>query len=276
VAAGANILITASYQATMPGFAKARGIDTADATRLLRLSVELAREAVAARAPAHPVLVAASVANYGAHLGDGSEFTGAYAQHMSVQQLVDFLRPHAAILAHASPDLLAFETVPSLRDAQAICTLLDSGDLVRADGSPVEAYVSFQCRDTGHIADGTSVEQVAHVLEQCTRVTAIGINCTSPALVSPLLARIPATSRLMRLVYPNSGETFDGATQTWHGQTEAVFCSAPEHLQTAVRGWHTAGAHFVGGCCRTSPAQIRVIAEALRTAPSTARPPAKR
>src|SRR5690242_8296968 len=42
--AGADVAITASYQATFEGFAR-RGVGHAEAARLLALSVELAREA---------------------------------------------------------------------------------------------------------------------------------------------------------------------------------------------------------------------------------------
>lgn len=49
-AAGANVAITSSYQATFEGFAK-RGIDHEEAARLLTLSVELARDAARRAGP---------------------------------------------------------------------------------------------------------------------------------------------------------------------------------------------------------------------------------
>lgn len=259
VAAGANLLITASYQATLPGFAKARGVGNAEAAQLLQRSVQLAREAAHGRSD---VLIAASVANYGAHLADGSEFTGSYAAAMSVEQLLDFLRPHATILHAASPDLLAFETMSSLKETRAVCALL------RELPNPCEAYMSFTTPDGRCLPDGTPLSAVVAELEACSQVSAMGINCTAPNLISHLLAELPSSPRLLRLVYPNSGEIYDGATGGWHGQADALFCAEEAALRTAVQSWHTAGAHLVGGCCRTGPTHTRIIQSALAGAPS--------
>ena len=54
-AAGAHIAITASYQASYEGFAAA-GIEDAEATRMLRFSVELARNARARYRRDHPLV----------------------------------------------------------------------------------------------------------------------------------------------------------------------------------------------------------------------------
>lgn len=87
--AGANIILTASYQATIPGFV-AKGYSTEVAESLLRRSVEIACEARNvyydrctkgsldfvdnAITSTRPVLVAASIGSYGAYLADGSEY----------------------------------------------------------------------------------------------------------------------------------------------------------------------------------------------------------
>jgi len=70
VEAGADVVISASYQASFDGFAR-RGLDSAAAAGLMRKSVELAR--TAADEAGRPVLVAASVGPFGAVLADGSE-----------------------------------------------------------------------------------------------------------------------------------------------------------------------------------------------------------
>ncbi|KAJ1392057.1 Homocysteine-binding domain [Sesbania bispinosa] len=86
---GADIIITASYQATIQGF-KAKGFSNEEGEALLRKSVEIAREArdvyyercVAACSSGdggrilkqRHILVAASVGSYEAYLADGSEY----------------------------------------------------------------------------------------------------------------------------------------------------------------------------------------------------------
>ena len=79
--AGAQVAITASYQATPAGFA-ARGLDEAQSKALIGKSVELARKAREAYLAENPqagaLLVAGSVGPYGAFLADGSEYRGDY------------------------------------------------------------------------------------------------------------------------------------------------------------------------------------------------------
>src|SRR5688572_18854018 len=76
--AGASVITTASYQATLDGFARA---GRADGAALLRRSVELARRAIdQARTEGidRPLWIAASIGPYGAALADGSEYRGDY------------------------------------------------------------------------------------------------------------------------------------------------------------------------------------------------------
>ncbi len=57
------------------------------------------------------------------------------------------------------------------------------------------------------------------------------------------------------LVYPNSGEHYDAVSKTWHA------CGS-EHgslVDQAVE-WRALGAQLIGGCCRTTPQDIRAIA----------------
>jgi homocysteine S-methyltransferase len=56
------------------------------------------------------------------------------------------------------------------------------------------------------------------------------------------------------LVYPNSGETYNAATDDWDGQP------AVESFGAQARLWYEAGARLIGGCCRTTPEDIRTIA----------------
>jgi homocysteine S-methyltransferase len=82
--AGADCIISASYQGTVAGF-HANGLVAAGGRALLQLAVTLAREArdafwqrIQAEGTRLRPLVAASVGPYGAYLADGSEYSGAY------------------------------------------------------------------------------------------------------------------------------------------------------------------------------------------------------
>lgn len=136
-AAGAQVVITASYQASFEGFAR-RGIGHREAARLLASSVELAREAAAADGPGRPRWVAASVGPYGAVLADGSEYRGRYG--LSVAELERFHRPRVEALAAAGPDVLALETVPDADEAVALLRAIR--------GLGVPAWLSYSIAGT--------------------------------------------------------------------------------------------------------------------------------
>jgi homocysteine S-methyltransferase len=250
-AAGADIAITASYQASFEGFAR-RGIDAARAAELMGLSVRLAAEArdafwadAANRAGRPRPLVAASVGPYGATLHDGSEYRGDYG--LSVAELIAFHRPRLAVLAAAGADLLACETIPCLAEAEALLALLD-------ELPDAHAWFSFTARDEARISHGEPIAACAALLAAHPRVVAVGVNCTAPRLIPELVRAIAGACAKPVVVYPNSGERYDGATGGWSGEAD---CAA---FGAAAREWRAAGARLIGGCCRTGPEHIRELA----------------
>src|SRR5262245_60294194 len=126
--AGADCVITASYQATVEGFMK-RGLNENEAIDLIQKSVKLAIDArdefwadESNRIGRSKPFVAASVGPYGAFLADGSEYRGNYG--LTEKELMDFHRPRMKALTEAGADLLACETIPCLIEAQALTKLL--------------------------------------------------------------------------------------------------------------------------------------------------------
>ena len=245
-AAGANVAVSASYQASIAGF-KAAGVSPSDARRLIALSVELAQEA---RGQRSQLLVAGSVGPYGAALADGSEYRGGYK--VSRQFLADFHGPRLEALIGARPDLLAIETMPSLAEAVLVLELLREWP-----GMP--SWVSFTCRDAERVSEGQPVsESIAEVAGRA-QVVAAGFNCIAPSLAEQLLATAAQATEKPLVVYPNSGERWDAKGRKWlSGDGGFDFGAA------AVR-WHALGAGLIGGCCRTTPDTIRAIRVGLST-----------
>lgn len=252
--AGADCCTSASYQATVPGFV-GRGLSPDEARTLIRLSVQLVAEARDAFWAAGPhrqrlrPLVAASVGPYGAYLADGSEYRGDYDRDEA--GLLDFHRERWALLAGAGADLLACETIPSFTEARALARLLEATP-------DTWAWFSFSCRDGAHISDGTPIAECAAWLAGRPRVAAIGVNCTAPRYIPDLIRAITAVTTTPIIVYPNSGERYDPVTKRWLGE------SVPAEFGTFSREWRKLGAGLVGGCCRTTPAHIRQIADRFR------------
>lgn len=259
-AAGADVAITASYQATFEGFAR-RGISHDDAAALMTRSVRLAAEARddfwadrAVRAGRPRPLVAASIGPYGAFLHDGSEYRGDYG--LSEAALMDFHRPRMAVLAAAGADLLACETIPCLVEAQALARLLP-------EFPGTWAWFSFSARDGAHISHGESIAACAALLDAHPQVAAVGVNCTAPAHITSLITALGGATTKPIVVYPNSGEVYRAADGTWQGDGACATFGA--QAQT----WRAAGARLLGGCCRTTPAHIRALATWARMAVAT-------
>ncbi|MBI5518296.1 MAG: homocysteine S-methyltransferase [Deltaproteobacteria bacterium] len=246
--AGADVITTAGYQATFEGLAR-RGLDRARSEGVLLRAVELAREArdAFASGPERP-WVAASLGPYGALLADGSEFRGGYGLH--VEALRDFHRPRVDLLARSGAELLAFETVPCIEEAEAIARALE--DL---DGPG--AWVSFSCRDGAHVAQGERIEDCVAAVEGVRAVVAVGVNCSHPRWVEELLERARSATRKPLLAYPNRGGRWLPEERRWDDS------EAPHALAWYAARYVAAGARAVGGCCRTTPGDIRSLRQTL-------------
>ena len=248
--AGADCIATATYQATFEGFA-ARGLDAADTARLLeravRIAVSARDEFLAGRAMEPPdrprPLVVASVGPYGAFLADGSEYRGDYG--LAAAELYDFHAPRWEVLAEAGADLMACETTPSVEETRAYCRLTAV--------SHFPTWISFQCRDGAHLADGTPLETAVALCDAEPHVVAVGVNCTDPALTVSLIGAARRATGKPILVYPNSGEVWNAEAKRWTGGANLV-----DWARRAVE-WRAAGADGIGGCCRVGPPAIAAI-----------------
>lgn len=244
--AGADIATTASYQATLAGFAT-QGIDVEEGKRLLLRSIELAQRArergleqVTRR---NPLLIAASVGAFGAHRHDRSEYHGNYG--VSELTLRDFHCRQVEVLGTGGADLLAFETVPSLLEGEALLRVLE-----KFPDTP--AWVAFSCMDPTHVCHGEDFARCAALANESDAIVAIGVNCTAPEDIEALM-QIGRVATLKPLIaYPNRGERLNtpGACQT-------------PSLADYAQSWLKAGARLIGGCCGTSVDDIRKLAHTV-------------
>lgn len=237
--AGAEVAITASYQASFAGFARL-GLGERETARLLRSSVELARSA--ASEVDGERWVAASVGPYGAVLADGSEYRGRYG--LTRRELAEFHRPRVEVLAQAGPDVLAVETIPDVDEAAAVL------DVVRGNGVPV--WLSYSARG-GRTCAGQPLEEAFALASDVDEVIAVGVNCCAPGDVAGAVEIARQVTGLPVVVYPNSGETWDARARSWTGGAAGF----------AAGEWAGAGARLVGGCCRTGPEAVAALAAEL-------------
>ena len=250
--AGARIITTASYQATIPGLIEA-GLSYNEAVAIINSSVDIAckaRDSYAKETGSSGTLIAASIGPYGAYLADGSEYQGQYG--LSVSELENFHRERLTILDASPADVLACETIPDATEARALNNLLQQCD--------TPSWVCFSCKDSLHLHDGTSIEEAAAIFKNNLKVMALGINCTSPRHVSGLIqALIQADIGKAIIVYPNSGEDYCGHNKTWTNKDNPEIGNR-DFSEFAIQ-WAKQGAQIIGGCCRTGPDDISSLAD---------------
>ena len=250
IAAGAQIIATASYQASIPGLME-HGYSREKAIATILKTVTLAQKAIEQSLKENPgltpAMIGASIGPYGAYLADGSEYRGNYG--VSEQQLYDFHFERIKVLHDSEADLLLFETFPDINELKVVAEI--TGKLKKP------SWVSFACKDGAHLNDGTPIEQAAALFNKHPSVFAIGVNCTRPIYISDLIERLKSNSDRKLVVYPNSNEHYDAESKSWSGENQSQ-----EFAQMAQQ-WLKDGADIVGGCCRIGPGHIKLLRDTL-------------
>lgn len=245
--AGANLISSAGYQASLEGFIKT-GLSPLEAERLILRSVELAEEArdiyLRNNNTEKKIYIAASMGPYGAILADGSEYRGHYA--ISEKALKDFHAKRIELLATSNADFFGFETIPSMPEVKVLSELLSR--------FTKPSWISFSCKDELHLNDGNKISEAAKLLANNTSVFAIGVNCTSPKYISGIIEVLKQSVPEKKIiVYPNSGEVYHVQSKSWLGVSD------PFSFEKMAQEWREKGADIIGGCCRIGPEHIQRI-----------------
>ncbi|EGO00419.1 hypothetical protein SERLA73DRAFT_181000 [Serpula lacrymans var. lacrymans S7.3] len=332
--AGARTILTSTYQCAFTTFERA-GYSREDATRIMRKSVEVAREAKRRFCDQNrnvlpgDIRIALSLGPFGATLYPAQEFDGFYPppygpkafsssgqnenvfgddvaqRESSIDALAHFHSERLQVFTSDrecwdAVDCIAFETVPLAREVKAIRRAMGMlGGAVADNGEWKPWWIStvfpgghYPERKTpggeylsasevlnavlGEENDGRIGEVVRQPL---TLPSGIGINCTGieflPDLLSDFERALNNAEEKARLggrpwlvLYPNGGDVYDPVSRTWRGSNETqkgrVWGEQLGQIVDSARGNGTWGGILVGGCCRTGPAEIRALVDALR------------
>ena len=242
--AGADILTTATYQASLPGL-RNLGLNEAEATNYIDSGVALAAQAIEAHQEAggsHTPLIAASIGPYGAYLANRSEYSGDYG--VSSAALYEFHAPRMDILANSDADILACETIPSLAEGEILVDLLS--------GVPEKpAWVSFSCKDGLQTSHGEDIQKCVDLCTDHSHIWA-GVNCIRPELANSLLETTQNHKQGLRVVYSN--REFSPPSKGGSGCPN-------QSIKSLAATWVQADVHVVGGCCGTSPDLVRTLVQ---------------
>lgn len=149
------------------------------------------------------------------------------------------------LLAEAGADLFVLET---FHDAEE---LLLAARAARRHGLPVVASVSPAAFET------EPLETVLARLAASPDVDVVGLNCLyGPAEMLEPLRRARAAVRKPLLVMPNAGGPHEVGGRS-------LYLTSPEYFTEYAKKFIELGANGVGGCCGTTPAHIRMAAQAV-------------
>jgi 5-methyltetrahydrofolate--homocysteine methyltransferase len=175
------------------------------------------------------------------------------ARAVTFDELEAAYNEQAAALLEGGVDLLLVETVFDTLNAKAALVGIERA--FDDAGRRVPVMVSVTIFESGRNLSAQTVEafwiSVSHA-----ELFAVGINCSlGPKQMRPYIEELAAVTPLYVSCYPNAGlpNAFGGFDET------------PERMSADIGEFARSGfVNIVGGCCGTTPAHIRKIAEAVR------------
>jgi len=169
------------------------------------------------------------------------------------EEFFEAFKEKAQILADEGVDAFIIETMVDLREAvTALKACKSTADL------PVIVSLSYNTTDKGgRTVMGNSAAEAAEKLQE-EGADIIGTNCGSldPEEMAEIVKVLKANTDLPIMVEPNAGQP------KLKGE-ETVYDMEPELFREGIMACIEAGAEIVGGCCGTSPAHIKELAQKL-------------
>ena len=237
VRAGADILETNTFGATSHHLQQ-YGLDS----RLREINiaaVSIAREAAAGRA-----YVAGAIGPLGLRIEPYGP--------TSFDEAKELFREQAQALLEGGVDLFVLETFSDISEIrQAIRAVKELCDL------PIVAQMTIM--PDGNTSFGTTPELFTTRLDEWG-ADVIGLNCAvGPAILLPAIEKMRKATARKLSAQPNAGLPRDV-------QGRQFYMCSPDYMAKYAKRLIQAGTKFIGGCCGTTPAHIKLIADAVRAA----------
>jgi homocysteine S-methyltransferase len=239
IEAGAHIIETNTFGANRFKLAPLGLAD--EVQRLNSRGVKIAREA--RESAAREVLIAGSIGPLG---------LGVQSRHPEPQEIQDIFNEQALALEERGVDFYILETFSYIEE------LLLAIDAIRSfSGLPIVAQLTYSEEGTTY-GDVRPADAAAQLKNKNVQV--IGANCTlGPQALLPILQELAAVDDLRASGMPNAG------FPKREGDRIVYPKSSPEYFALFAREAAALGVRILGGCCGTTPAHIRAMAEAVKS-----------
>jgi 5-methyltetrahydrofolate--homocysteine methyltransferase len=258
--AGADIVETNTFSATRIAQADYRMQDEARAIN--EAAARIAREAAdrwTARTPGRPRFVAGALGPTNRTASISPDVNDSGARNVHFDELAQAYGEAIDGLIDGGADLLLVETVFDTLNAKAALYAID--DAFERRGARLPIIVSGTITDaSGRTLSGQTPEafwnSVRHV-----RPLAVGLNCAlGAALMRPYIEELARIADTFVSCYPNAGLP--------NPMSDTGYDESPEETSRMIAEFAQSGfVNLVGGCCGTTPAHIRAIADAVRDIP---------
>lgn len=243
LAAGADIIVTNTFRTNRRVFKNAHLPDRS--LELTTKAMALAREARECF-PDREILIAGSVAPV--------EDCYHPERVPSERELHEEHSEMIGRLAQLNVDFILIETMTTIREAYAACKA--------AKETGKEVVVSFTCKKDGTLYSGEQLTDAVNAIGGL-QPTMFSLNCISPRYLTPLIHQLKSAIRNLRSPLPFAVYGNVGKPDVREGRMTRDVDEA-EYARFALE-WKHLGASIIGGCCGTTPAYIRAVAEKLLT-----------
>ncbi|XP_077284209.1 betaine-homocysteine S-methyltransferase-like [Arctopsyche grandis] len=256
--AGAKIIRTCTYRASIEGYCKFFKCDEEYAKKLIRKAGKLALMAKENYEQEYSILganlaVVGSIGPYGDFVG--FEHIPFSSNHATAEMIKEKHRDRINELMKDGITKFAFETIPSRREALIVVDLL-------REYPDITCWLSFVCSDETHLVSGENFEQTAiecYIMNP-EQIFALGVDCVNPTFVSNLIRGInqgrTENDMIPLVVCPNSGVRYIA-------ELGADYPNLLKPLHEYVDEWVTLGARYIGGCCQTDIEDMALIRKQL-------------
>ena len=183
-------------------------------------------------------------------------------REINFDTLKEVYREQVDALVEGGADFILIETIFDTLNAKAgIMAALEAGEAL---GRDLPIMLSMTITDlSGRNLSGHTVEAFWHSVRHARPLT-IGLNCSFGAeQLRPHVATLAKLCDALVMVYPNAGLPNE----------LGAYDEAPATTAGLVGEWARSGqVNILGGCCGSTPAHIRAIAEAVQGLPPRALP----
>jgi len=239
IEAGAHIIETNTFGANRFKLAPLGLAE--EVQRLNSRGVKIAREA--RESASREVLIAGSIGPLG---------LGVQSRHPEPEEIQDIFHEQALALEERGVDFYILETFSYIEE------LLIAIEAIRSfSGLPIVAQLTYAEEGTtyGDVRPTNAAAQLKN-----KNVQVIGANCTlGPQALLPILAELAAVDNIRVSAMPNAG------FPKREGDRIVYPKSSPEYFALFAREAAALGVRILGGCCGTTPAHIRAMAEAVKS-----------